>query len=391
MPRSNSILNLPGFSILKISGIDRVVFDLKFVWVLRCAHCKSKRVRKKSSYLREVHHESIGPRRTLLRFKAYKLYCNDCKRYGNQRFPGIEKHQRSTERLKKEVFYHHTQGISQKDLAQRVKRGKATIERWYKAVYEKENRELQNKLCPRVLGIDEHFFSRKQGFATTLCNLGNHTIFDIVKGRSESDLLDYLGSLQGKERVKVVCMDLSSTYRSIIRKHFPNAKIVADRFHVIRLIQHQCMMTYRELSDKVKSNRGILALLRSKPDRLTSQQLIKRDAFLAEHPAIDAIYQFQQQLHTLLMHRSMNKDWCRNAIPGFLEMIDALKKSPFKALAALGRTLYLWRDEIARMWRFRKSNGITEGFHRKMKLIQRRAYGFRNFENYRIRVRVLCA
>ena len=104
MPRSNSILNLPGFSILKISGIDRVVFELKFAWVLRCAHCNSKRVRKKSSYIREVHHESIGHRRSLLRFKAYKLYCNDCKRYGNQRFPGIEKHQRSTERLKKEVL-----------------------------------------------------------------------------------------------------------------------------------------------------------------------------------------------------------------------------------------------------------------------------------------------
>ncbi|HAU2497189.1 TPA: transposase, partial [Legionella pneumophila] len=34
--------------------------------------------------------------------------------------------------------------------------------------------------------------------------------------------------------------------------------------------------------------------------------------------------------------------------------------------------------------------GITEGFHRKMKLMQRRAYGFRNFDNYRTRVRVLC-
>nr|WP_274519409.1 transposase [Legionella tucsonensis] len=33
---------------------------------------------------------------------------------------------------------------------------------------------------------------------------------------------------------------------------------------------------------------------------------------------------------------------------------------------------------------------MTEDFHRKMKLIQRRAYGFRNFENYRVRVRVLC-
>ncbi|WP_162263071.1 MULTISPECIES: transposase, partial [Legionella] len=50
-----------------------------------------------------------------------------------------------------------------------------------------------------------------------------------------------------------------------------------------------------------------------------------------------------------------------------------------------------WREEVVRMWRFTKNNGITEGFHRKMKLIQRRAYGFRNFENYRLRVKVLCS
>ena len=64
--------------------------------------------------------------------------------------------------------------------------------------------------------------------------------------------------------------------------------------HVIRLLQHQCIMAYRELSNKVKNNRGILALLRTRPDRLKPPKLIKRDAFLAEHPAIDAIYSFQQ-------------------------------------------------------------------------------------------------
>ncbi len=174
MPKNNNILNLPGFSIVKTLGIERVIFELKYIWVLRCSHCKSKRVRKKSSYIREVQHESIGHRRSLLRFKGYKLYCNDCKRYGNQRFPGIGRYQRSTERLKKEVFYNHTEGISQKDLSRRTKRGKATIERWYKEVYENEHRELQNRVCPRVLGIDEHSFTRKQGYATTLCDLGKH-------------------------------------------------------------------------------------------------------------------------------------------------------------------------------------------------------------------------
>ncbi len=68
-----------------------------------------------------------------------------------------------------------------------------------------------------------------------------------------------------------------------------------------------------------------------------------------------------------------------------------LKASRFKPLVTLANTFYQWREEIVRMWRFVKNNGITEGFHRKMKLIQRRAYGFRNFENYRLRVKVLCS
>lgn len=57
----------------------------------------------------------------------------------------------------------------------------------------------------------------------------------------------------------------------------------------------------------------------------------------------------------------------------------------------LGKTIEFWQEEIGRMFRFTRSNGITEDFHRKMKLIQRREYGFKNFENYRLRVRILCA
>ena len=71
-------------------------------------------------------------------------------------------------------------------------------------------------------------------------------------------------------------------------------------------------------------------------------------------------------------------------------MIEQLKSSRFPALVSLGKTLESWKEEIARMWRFSRNNGITEGFHTKMEMISRRAYGFKNFENYRLRVRVLC-
>lgn len=390
MPGYNLILNLPGFTIVKVSGYQPLLLEVVYKRIARCSHCGSKRVRKKSSYIRTVAHELIGHRRSLLRFKAYKLYCHECGRYGNQQFPGINKHQRATWRAQAAVYHEHSRGVSQKDLSARYKKGKATIERWYQRLYEEQHRELLNQPCPVVLGIDEHSFSKRAGFATTLCDLRKHKVFDVVRGRSEGDLKEYLQQLPGKERVKVVCMDLSSTYRSIVKKYFPNAMIVADRFHVIRLIQHQCMMTYRELSSEIKNNRGILALLRTRPDRLTEQKKAKRDVFLTQNPAIGAIYQFQQQLHSLLMNRALTQQACRKVIPTFLQMLTELKQSAFKALASLGKTLSAWKDEVARMWRFSKSNGITEGFHRKMKLIQRRAYGFRNFENYRVRVKVLC-
>lgn len=391
MPRVNVILDLPGFTIKKVTNGRPMIIDVQYRRVVRCPHCDGRHVRKKDGFIRQVRHELFGHRRTLLRFKAFKLYCHDCKRYGNQRFPGIGKYQRATVRLKKQVYHQHIDGISQQDLARTFKIGKATIERWYHQRYQIENSERDNIPCPTVLGIDEHSFSRQSGYATTFCDLRTHKVFDVVKGKSESELADYLSTLIDKDRVKVVCIDLSSRYKSLIRKHFPNAMIVADRFHVIRLLQHQCMLVYRELNQNIKHNRGILALLRTKPDRLSMDKIKKRDAFFKKHPAIKIIYEFQQKVYQLLMNKMVTAHKAKELIPEFLDIIAQLKLSPFKPLATLGKTLHQWRDEIVRMWRFTKSNGITEGFHRKMKLIQRRAYGFRNFENYRLRVRVLCS
>ena len=72
----------------------------------------------------------------------------------------------------------------------------------------------------------------------------------------------------------------------------------------------------------------------------------------------------------------------------FIEQLTAAGLAP---LVALGHTLEAWTPEIGCMWRLSRNNGITEGFHNKMETISRVAYGFRNFENYRLRVKVLCS
>src|SRR5260370_20813537 len=80
----------------------------------------------------------------------------------------------------------------------------------------------------------------------------------------------------------------------------------------------------------------------------------------------------------------------KRAIPDLLFAIECLKDTPIPTLQTLGSTLESWKDEIGRMWRFTRTNSITEGLHNKMELISRRAFGFRNFKNYRLRVKALC-
>jgi len=73
-----------------------------------------------------------------------------------------------------------------------------------------------------------------------------------------------------------------------------------------------------------------------------------------------------------------------------LRALHQLRHAGLAQLVQLGQTLTSGSQEIVAMWRFTRNNGITEGFHNKMELINRQAYGFRNFENYRLRVKLLC-
>jgi len=227
-------------------------------------------------------------------------------------------------------------------------------------------------------------------YATTFCDLGHRKIYDVTLGRSQKDLKPYLDRLAGKDRVQVICMDLSTTYRAIAREHFPKALIVADRFHVIRLVNHRFLETWKHLDPKGHSNRGLLSLMRRLPKNLKPEQWERLKAYLKANPAVEAVYAFWQQLGRLLRLKSRTARHCRYLIPVFRKWVRQLRSSGFAPLRLLGETLESWQEEIVRMWRFTKNNGITEGFHNKMEMISRRAFGFRNFENYRLRVRVLC-
>jgi transposase len=88
--------------------------------------------------------------------------------------------------------------------------------------------------------------------------------------------------------------------------------------------------------------------------------------------------------------KHQNQDQCRKLVPQYLEKIEDLKNSGFAFMRTLGQTLHDWQFEIVRMWRVHQTNSTLEGLHTKMEMLSRRAFGFRNFENYRLRVKALC-
>ena len=267
----------------------------------------------------------------------------------------------------------------------------ATVERHFKRGLRRQFKEWQPARCPPVLGIDEHFFTRKKGFATTLCDLRRHKIYDVVLGRSEASLEAYLQGLEGRQAVRVVCMDLSATYRGVVKKHFPNALIVADRFHAIRLVNQHFLACWRDLDPDASKNRGLLSLMRRHRQNLKPEQQPRLAEYLRQHPALEVIYEHKQRLCELLKKKNQTRKQGQHLVGQLLQAIQELQSAILPPLVTLGNTLADWAAEIGRMWRFTRNNGITEGFHNKMELISRQAYGFRNFDNYRMRVKVLCA
>lgn len=392
MPQESSVLGLPGYGIEKMEGRGRILVEAHHEGPARCPFCQGDRLRTKGRFVRRVRHTNYGLQQCWLALEARKYRCRSCGRYFNQRFPGIGRWRRSTEPFRYQVFRDHHQGICSKTLAEREGLGSATVERWYHDFLKRKVAQRSAETCPRLLGIDEQFFTRRQGFATTLCDLEHHKVYDVVLGRSEASLQGYFERLRGKDRVRVVCMDLSGSYRALVHKHFPRAVIVADRFHVIRLVNHQFLLTWRQLDAVGSKNRGLLSLMRRHEDRLDPDQRQRLQQYLQAHPHLAAIYEVKQRLMGILRLKTHDPQACRRRlIPQLLDFIEQLKTCGLQALEQLARTLGSWREEIVRMWRFTKNNGITEGFHTKMEMIKRRAFGFRNFENYRLRVRALCA
>lgn len=387
MSHAGLILGLPELEVERVDRNDAINVYAKPKQRPCCIYCNHDHLRVKATYQRTLKHTRQGNQLITLYLRSPKYHCQRCGRYFRHRFKGVRPRYRASEAFRLEVFEAHDGGVTQAKLRRTHTISAATTERWYQSYCRARISEMSNRDCPKVLGIDEHFFSRKKGYATTLVDLHRNKVFDVRLGRSEASLHRYLRRLPGKHNVKLIVMDLSETYRSIARQHFPRAKIVADRFHVVRLVNQHFLTAWKDVDPEGRRNRGLISLMRRHEWNLPPDKHANLQRYLSEHPGLHALYEARQKLNRLLLLKNLRKQRAQQKLSILLKLIEQLRQTPLRRLA---KTLTSWLEPIVMMWRSNKSNGPTEGFHTKMEMMSRRAYGFTNFENYRLRVMTHC-
>jgi len=390
-PVHEPIIGLPDFKIISYRGFKTVEIEAEYIGKRECPHCQCSRLRKKDSFLRVFKHHSIGINKSVLIMKTYKFQCYGCKKFFNQRFQGINPHQRVTEPFKEQVGLRHHHGTSKRVTAKDLGLGEATVERYYHRYLKLQDNKTKNTSCPKVLGIDEKHFTKKLGYLTTFANLKSHKVYDVTLGRSEASIKGFVMKIPDRGNCKVIVIDLSQTYRNIAHKYFKNALVVADRFHVVKLVNLHFLKTWSLIDPVGRKSMGLISMMRRhewsgfRPG--VKERLMK---YLEENPILKEIYYFKQDLMRLILSRVSNRKQAAPLVEKYLQMIEMLQQSKLQPLVTLGNTLFDWREEIVRMWRFSKTNSITEGLHRRMDEVLNRAYGMRNINNFRIRVKAYC-
>lgn len=193
-----------------------------------------------------------------------------------------------------------------------------------------------------------------------------------------------VGNIEGRENVRNVVIDMSDSYRSFVREHFPNAQIVADKFHVLRLVT-PALNKYRIAVTGDKRKLPIRKLLMRPRHKLLYYERSALDQWLAQHRELREIYLAKEALHSFYRIKGYNR-----AAHVLTKLTDALAHTKIKELKRLRRTLRAWRNEILAYFVNRLTNARTEGFNNVAKLVQKRAYGYKSFENYRLRLLNAC-
>lgn len=244
----------------------------------------------------------------------------------------------------------------------------------------------------RYLGMDEKSFGRGQSYITLLTDLDQSRVVDVVEDRTAAaagQLWQTLTPAQ-KQTVEAVAVDMWEPFIQAIQKEVPQADIVHDKFHVSKYLG--------EAVDKVRRQEH-KELLAAGDDTLTGTRHLwlyhpenfrpdqaREFAALKELQLKVARAWAAKELFTKFWNYQ-GEGWARRFFKDWFRWVS---RSRLKPVIAVAQMLKRHLDNLLTYLKHHITNAVTEGLNSKIQSIKSSARGFRNFQNYRIRILFFC-
>jgi len=270
--------------------------------------------------------------------------------------------------------------------ARKEKVGEGLVRR---CVAEEIGRELgarEGQETPEFIGLDEFSVRRRRLYHTAICNLVKGEVMEVIEGQGRQRVEEYLDSISDAERVKGVAMDMHEPFRQAVQMCLPMAKVVVDKFHLIRHINGTLDKVRSRLQggsrrgrrrDLFKSRYTLLKGVERLDDweRTTLNQLFYR------YPELGRAWVLKESFRAWYSEKDKIK---AERKLGLLQ--EKITNSSLPEFRELLHTLENWGEEILNYFDYRITNGFVEGKNNRIKTIKRMAYGYRNMDNFRLRI-----
>ena len=387
------ILNLPGFIVKDYRFIDEVGIVLSLenlVMTVKCPHCASstdKLHQNKSLTIRDI---SWGEQKMYLRVNRRVMRCDRCQKKFREELGFVKKKRNYTERFKNKIIREVIES-DLKNVAQRNDVSEQEIETMLKDVGQELRAKKPSNL--RKLGIDEIAVVKGQGnYYVVLVDMEKGIPVGLVEQRTEEAVANYLKSWGDEvlSQITEVSIDLWRPYQKVAQKLMPQAIVVADRFHVMKQVNQELDSQRKKSKLEAKQlekesekeqilsglNKSKYALLKNEKE-LTDKQKDKLKQVKKVSPILAKMHSLKEEFRDIF---ETNFNW----VEGLLSLGDWLRNAQEyfpKSFATIRR----WLGEIIAYFDCRTTQGVVEGINNKFKLIKRRGYGFRNFDNFSLR------
>lgn len=227
------------------------------------------------------------------------------------------------------------------------------------------------------LGLDGFCVRRPGTMWTGLWDLDTRSPVAVVPGARKRDTQAMLELHADRQSVRAVSIDLSEAYRQAVQTALPDAAVVADKFHVIALASR----ALREVHGERRRPGNDAWLVQRGIERLLPAEKLRLAAVLGRDPALRAAWTLKEELRAL--YRAPTEAHADEALHAW---IAEAASSGLRSFVRTATTLRRWRREILNYWQHPITNAVVEGKHNRVKVLKRRAYGYRNQRTFLLRI-----